>query len=98
MAVSASTFKSAHPEFESIPDPTVETALADALADIDVDIWGDDADRGQRLLAAHYLAMTPSGGQAGLRAGAGANQTSIYWGRYEDLRRRVGMAHRPVLE
>lgn len=97
MPVSVATMKSKHGEFAALEDSVVQTALDDALSEIDETVWGDLVDRGQRLLAAHMLAMTPFGAQAGLRAGSGANQTSIYWGQYEDLRKRVGTAYRLVL-
>lgn len=97
MPVSVATMKSKHREFADLDDSVVETALDDALSEIDAKVWGDLADRGQRLLAAHMLAMSPFGATAGLRAGSGANQTSIYWGQYEDLRKRVGTAYRVVL-
>ncbi len=97
MPVDVSTMKSKHREFAALDDSVVETALEDALAEIDTKVWGDLADQGQRLLAAHKLAMAPEGAPAGLRAGAGANQTSVYWSQYDDLRKRVGTAYRVVL-
>lgn len=97
MPVSVATMKSKHREFADLDDSVVQDALDDALSEIDVNVWGDHADRGQRMLAAHILAMSPFGATAGLRAGNGANQTSIYWSQYEDLRQRVGTAYRLVL-
>lgn len=97
MTVSISTMKSMHPEFSAVPDSVVGTALSDALSEMDLRVWGELAARGQRLLAAHLLAMSPYGAQSGLRAGSGSNQTSIYWSQYDDLRRRVGTAYRVVL-
>lgn len=86
-----------YPEFTSVDAALVTTVLARAEASIDAAVWGDLEDQGHGLLTAHELAMMPFGAQAGLRAGAGANQVSIYWGRYDDLRRRVGTAYRMVL-
>jgi len=97
MGVSVADFKEAHPEFVSTDDDLVETALADALLEIDAAVWGEKADKGQRLLAAHLLAMGPFGVQAGMRLGAGANQTSCYFPEYDRLAKKRGTAHRPVL-
>lgn len=98
MSLSSASFLVEYPEFAAIDSAKVSAALASALREIDADVWGDLANDGQGLLAAHKLAMKPSGQQANLRAGAGSNQTSIYWSQYEDLRRRVGTAYRVELE
>lgn len=91
------TFKTTFPEFASADDGLVSAKLAEALRSIDVDIWGDLAVDGQAYLAAHLLAMSPFGIQAGFRAGAGANQTSVYWGTYDEKRQRIGRSNRLVL-
>lgn len=100
MAVSVSDFRDRFAEFAgSTPtDELVATCLAEALTEMDAAVWGAKLDLGQKYLAAHKLAMSPFGTQAGLRLGAGANQTSAYWPQYEDLRKRVGGAFRAVLE
>lgn len=96
MAVSAAQLAERHPELADAPSTLVEAKLAEALRRIDTAVWGDLADDGQAALAAHLIAMSPFGTNAQLRAGAGANQTSIYFSTYEDLRRQVGTAHRVV--
>jgi hypothetical protein len=97
MGVTNASFRARFEELSSASDTLIDAVLAEALTSIDADAWGDKADQGQMYLAAHLIAMSPFGVQAGLRAGQGANQTSAYWGTYEDLRRRVGAAHRAVL-
>jgi hypothetical protein len=86
------------PEFAALGSALVQSKLDQAERSIDADVWGDLADDGHAQLAAHLLAMTPEGGRANLRAGAGANQTSIYWQAYEDMRERVGGAYRVIVD
>lgn len=99
MGLSVATFK-AHPRFRvyaALEDADVATVLADALEQVDADVAGAQADQLQGLLAAHMLAMSPHGQAAGLRAGGGANQTSVFWSDYEDLRKRLGTAYRVIV-
>jgi hypothetical protein len=87
------TFKDEYPEFADVADAIVEAKLRDALAEIDVEKWGDDADRGQGLQAARLLVLSPHGSSAGLRLGAGK---TAYDDEYFRLRRMIGTAHRVV--
>lgn len=98
MPVSSADLVVRFPEFANAPADLLAARLAQAARSIDTEVWGDLADDGVAQLAAHLLAMSPFGTTAGLRAGAGANQTSIYWADYEDMRQRVGGAHRVVLD
>lgn len=96
--LSSAAFLVRHPEFANVDADLVASALTRAEDEIDATVWGDLTDEGHALLAAHKLAMTPAGQDAHLRAGGGANQTSIYWQQYEDLRQRVGTAYRPIID
>jgi hypothetical protein len=97
MALDATSFVTRFPEFAQASSDLVTSRLDEALRSVDAPIWGALADDGQAYLAAHLLGMSPFGQQAGMRVGAGANQTTCYWSTYEDLRRRVGTAFRAVL-
>lgn len=100
MAVSAATFKAdiRFRAFANLDDADVASVLATAALEVDEKVWGNLADEGLKLLTAHKIAMSPDGERSNLRAGAGANQTSVFWSQYEDLRKRVGSAYRVVLD
>lgn len=63
------TLKAKYPEFESVPDATVQAWLDDAYVDVDAS-WGDNQARGQLLLAAHWLVLA---GQPGVSSGGGGS-------------------------
>jgi hypothetical protein len=96
--LSAATFKTRFPTFSAIPDALVTEKLAQAARSMDETVWDDHFDDGQAQKAAHLLALTPEGGEAGLRMGAGANQRTVYQDEFDKLERMVGTSHRMVLE
>lgn len=59
MAATVSAFRTRFPEFgvTEFPDDRVSFALADALLQMNVNVWGIRADVGQLYLAAHLLAI-----------------------------------------
>lgn len=61
MAVTAASFKLAHPEFTNVDDDLVDLKLADAVTMCPDSVWGDFADNGVRLRTARALALQPSG-------------------------------------
>jgi len=97
MTLSITAFRVRFPEFDGIADELVQAKLDQAANSINETAWGDLAEDGHGQLAAHLLALSPQGAQAGLRMGGGANQRTIYQDIYEDLRRQVGQAYRAVL-
>lgn len=54
-------FRSEYPDFQSTPDDFVQKYLDRAAKRIDPRIWGEKADEGHGLLAAHLMAISPSG-------------------------------------
>lgn len=93
------TLAARYPELETLASERaafVQAKLDEAAEDIDETVWGGKAEFGHGALAAHLIAMSPFGAQAGLRTEDG--KTSVYWSRYEDLQTAVGTAYRPVLE
>ena len=86
MAWTATTFKAALPEFEPISDARVTTALTDAAAQVDSRVFGDLTDRAVSLLAAHQLAVGPSGQAARLDA-KGGDGTTVYLSEWKRLAR-----------
>lgn len=92
-------FKERFPEFDTatITDAQVQSKLDQAERSMDSTVWGDLFDDGQGQYAAHLLALSPEGQDAGLRMGGGANQRTVYQQEYEKLARRVGGAYRAVL-
>src|SRR5688500_17508844 len=98
MALTVADFKARFPELSEAPDDLIEAKLAQALRSIDTNVWGDLSDDGQGQYAAHLLALGPYGAAAGFRLGGGANQRTIYQTDFEEMQRRVGIAHRLVLE
>ena len=56
-------------------------------------VWGEKADDGIKLLAAHMLAMAPRGEQARLKA---ENRNTIYGEQYETLVHQVAFGYRVI--
>lgn len=98
MALDAAAFKARDAAFASISDAIVTAKLDQAARSMDAEVWGDQFDDGQWQYAAHLLALSPEGQEAGLRMGGGANQRTVYQTEYERLARRVGGAFRAVLD
>lgn len=97
MALSQSSFLARHPEFASVATSNpelVSVALDDANAEIDEDVWGDQAPRGQALHAACSLARSPFGQQSALLA---EDKIPVYAPELERLRKVIGGANRAVL-
>lgn len=61
MAVTAASFKAAHPEFDNVDSDLVELKIADAEALCPESVWGDLADQGVRYRTARALALLPAG-------------------------------------
>ena len=97
MPLTTTTFKARFPEFSSADDALVAAKLAQATNSMDDVVWGDKFDDGQGQLAAHLLALSPQGQNAGLRMGAGANQRTVYQEQFERLEQLVGTSYRLVL-
>lgn len=53
--VNPTQFKARYPEFSALDDTIVQTALDDADEEINVDVWGTRAAKGESALAAHLL-------------------------------------------
>lgn len=90
--LSAEDFHGRFPEFESLTGEAIVQEKLDAAADeIDADVWGDLADKGHGWLTAHLLTRSGYGRETS------EGSTTTYEQHYEDMRRRVGTAHRVVL-
>ncbi len=76
MALSITTFRARFPEFQSLPDPTIQDAINRGAAQSDSVIFGDLVDESTGYLAAHFLALSPYGQQARL---TGANESTTYY-------------------
>jgi hypothetical protein len=81
-------FRSLFPEFQSIPEHTLQTYFAVCGAELNADVWGALYASGVCYLVASRLAATPFGQQAKL-----ADQTgrSSYLTHYERLQTRVAV-------
>lgn len=97
MPLTEAEFKARFPEFDQLTDAAVKSKLDQAERSMDSTVWGDLFGDGQGQYAAHLLALSPEGQEAGLRMGGGANQRTVYQQEYEKLARRVGGAYRAVL-
>lgn len=82
MAVTSDRFRARFPEFELLPEATLQEYLRSAEAQIDAAVWSVLADEGVLYLAASLLALTPYGQQAKL---ADASGKSTYRSRYDEL-------------
>lgn len=85
-------FRALFGAFSAVPDGTVEARLAEAAAEIDPAVWGEQADAGHGWRTAELLAASGYGGEV-----AKGGMTS-YGRRFAELRDRVGAAYRVVLD
>lgn len=90
MAVTATTLRTHHPEWTDAPDGVISEMIARALRDVDVDLWGDDADDGVELRACWYLAQAPFAQEMRVEPPSG----DLYDKQYREKQRVIGMAHR----
>lgn len=74
------------PEFSNMPEPTLAAHLADAVAELDPQVWGGIYHVACIYLASARLAATPFGQQAKL---ADAKGESSYLTQYRQLEARV---------
>lgn len=77
--VTVSRFKKAFPEFEKTQETLCVQKLALAEKRINAGIWGDKAEEGQMLLAAHLLAMSPQGEKVRLKKNDREDGYLIEW-------------------
>lgn len=82
MALVLSDFRIRFPEFLNVADTLVEAKLAEALHAVNDSVWGDEADTGQGLMAAHLLSVAPGGVQARLASDKAA---TTYARQYRDM-------------
>lgn len=97
MTITVEQLVAIHPEFAAIATShpvMVSTALADAAAETDATVCGVETDRVVRLKAAHALARSPYGQQAGLVDDEGRTH---YERSLDALVDRIGLTHRVVL-
>jgi len=85
VALTIEQFRVDFPEFNRVSDDLVSAKLAHALKSIGT-AWGEEADHGQGLLAAHYLATAPQGQNARLTSD---KAESTYGTLYREMRTRV---------
>lgn len=97
MAMDLATFWTRFPEFSPISDAQVQAKLDQAKRSGDPNAYGDLFDDWQGQWAAHLLALSPEGQEAGLRMGGGANQRTVYQAEAERLTRISGGSRRVIL-
>ncbi len=86
MSLTTEQFLARYPEFAGTGPDLVEAKLAEADLQVDAAVWGDQADIGHGLVAAHLLATSPFGENARMVAKDG---TTTYGTRLETMQRRV---------
>ncbi len=64
MAVDRDNFCARFPEFEPATEPMIRTAIAEAVNNVDVDVFKTKTDEAVRWKTAHLLAISPFGQQA----------------------------------
>jgi hypothetical protein len=90
------TFRTTFPEFEIVPDGTIEQRLSWAIAQCDENTWGDLREQGVLLLAAHLVVLTPGGNPLRIeppKNNPGAPR-SLYEAQYRTLLSLVGITRR----
>jgi hypothetical protein len=96
MTVTLDSFLASKPEFARTSPVLISTILAEALLQIDYNVWGPKADQGLIYLTAHLLTLSPMGQNARMivQGKDGQQPTTTYWGHYKMLQRQVGSGFR----
>ena len=81
MALPITTFRARFPEFQSLPDATVQDAINRGAAQSDSTIFGDLVDESTGYLAAHFLALSPYGQQSRLSNATESTTYMLHWRR-----------------
>jgi hypothetical protein len=98
------TFKARFPEFNRLPDVTIQDAINRGVAQTNANVFGPLQDEASAYLAAHFLALSPYGQQARLVSSAELAMRSTtyfsHWLRIAQLKsagyaRVTGNAARP---
>ena len=80
------TFKARFPEFNRLPDVTIQDALDRGVAQTNANVFGPLQDEASSYLAAHFLALSPYGQQARLVAKDGTTTYFTHWIRIAQLK------------
>ncbi len=75
----AGSWRSLFPEFNTCPDWLAQSRLDQAAVQIDPTIWGNRSGEGQAYLAAHLLALSPSGQFSRLQSEKGKTTYGTYY-------------------
>lgn len=81
------------PEFSDAGQALVEAKLAEAERNIDIEVWGDQAEDGVCYLAAHLICTSPSGVMARLVSKDGS---TTYLKRFKQMSMEVSSGYRVV--
>jgi hypothetical protein len=90
------TFKAQFPEFvsqSSARDPFLQSFLNAAALEIDPVVWGNMTDQGIYYLAAHKLAISPSGNSAKLIPKTSGYQSTTYGQEWELMLSKVASGY-----
>lgn len=88
MAVSYAQFIERFPELASAPQAVIETELAAAARRVNA-AWGEQANDGIALLAAHAVALGPGGEFARLSKTGEKSALTTYGQRYQEMMRGI---------
>lgn len=80
------TFKARFPEFNRLPDVTIQDAINRGVAQTNANVFGTLQDEASAYLAAHFLALSPYGQQARLVAKDGNTTYFLHWIRIAQLK------------
>jgi hypothetical protein len=86
MAVTRTTFLVRFPEFNRASEPLIDAYIEAASLQVDDSVWGDKADLGVELTAAHLLALSPFGQQARM---VNKDGSTTYGERLSSMQRQV---------
>ena len=73
------TFKARFPEFNRLPDVTIQDAIQRGQAQTNANVFGPLQDEASSYLAAHFLALSPYGQQARLVSKDGSTTYFMHW-------------------
>lgn len=91
MAVNATSFKAAFPEFVNTDNDLITSRITMAQVQVNSTVWGDSYDTGIMLMTAHLLAVSPMGEPARL---SDNSMSTIYLRTFDKMMRQVTFGYR----
>ena len=93
MPVTVDDFRNRFPEFRTVGELLIQQVLDEAALQVSEAVWGELADAGTLMRAAHLLALSPMGQQARKK---NEKDTTTYGMQFRAMQRQVTAGYRLI--